>query len=232
MRQQGILKPGTRDKKVRRLSKIIQAGIKEEPPEAFSIIFLKCTNSTTPSEVGESIKALFDLYENLRKGLINDLADWNDLQSNTLSFIIGYGKKIFELPGLKFGYPQEFNLLPDFNKPRAKRRTAIWDGSGINYSNVKENRADSDIVFRFLSSRESDTKRTIVETWKYFYNLKMDGKHVPLEISGYYNGFLRQDKRNMLDFLDGISNLTSEERENLVFRESSKYPMASRRGGR
>ena len=38
-----------------------------------------------------------------------------------------------------------------------------------------------------------------------------------MKLSGYYNGFQRTDERNMLDFLDGISNLDPTEREGIIF---------------
>jgi deferrochelatase/peroxidase EfeB len=233
MRQEGILHPRAKAQKLRYLSphETRLGIIQEVVPDSFSIIFLRASKSASSDQVGKTLKALWEMYMNIRDGQTYDLGDWSGPKSETLLVNIAYGKRFFRLPGMDENNraPWEFIELPDFNRPRRNKRTPIWKGSGIFYSDVGDNRADADIIFRFLSDKESDTKRTVIETWKYLYDLERSGEPVSLNISGYYTGFLRPDRRNMLDFLDGISNLSHDEREDSVFR-NYRDPRFKKRG--
>jgi deferrochelatase/peroxidase EfeB len=88
----------------------------------------------------------------------------------------------------------------------------------MNYSKrVFDNHLLSDhVIFQFIADNSFYTTRAMVEVWKEIHGLEKSTGEPPLRITGVYTGFQRADQRNWQGFHDGISNLRSRERPDVI----------------
>ena len=192
---------------------------RDDPSESYSVIFLNIAQNTQDiSEVRNQLYALWQIYEDLKIGKGRELPNPPNGPKD-FTFLIGYSRKLFQSIKQNSILPSGFRVrdrLPNFNNPGGNGPVNIWENSGFAFSEgVSTNRADADIVIQFISDKESETKRAVLETWKYLEDKSL------LNLSGYYSGFQRTDNRNMLDFLDGISNLPPGDREKSIFNDGT-----------
>lgn len=165
----------------------------------FATIFLRVITGSSAYEMGKSLEKLWKMYTSLR--------------SRQMSFLIGYGPKIFNLNGVKKAMPE--NLNRQFLLPSNINRD-ILEGCAIKYSSeVQHNQGlTEDIVIQIISNTQLATYNAIAETSKHLNN----NKEKTLEFTRFYTGFERDDGRSWLGFHDEISNLSSErEREKTIF---------------
>ena len=164
----------------------------------FAAIFLRVITGSSAYEMGKSLEKLWKMYTSLR--------------SRQMSFLIGYGPKIFNLNGVKKAMPE--NLNRQFLLPSNINRD-ILEGCAIKYSSeVQHNQGlTEDIVIQIISNTQLATYNAIAETSKHLNN----NKEKTLEFTRFYTGFERDDGRSWLGFHDEISNLSSErEREKMI----------------
>jgi deferrochelatase/peroxidase EfeB len=78
---------------------------------------------------------------------------------------------------------------------------------------MRENRATEEVVVQFTANSRLAVERGVVETWKLLHG-KTDPQTgaAPLGITTFYLGEQREDQRSWIDFHDGLSNLSSDER--------------------
>ncbi len=207
---------------------------RDDPGQSYSVIFLNVTGDReNASEIGNQIRCLYDILQRFRNGQIRDLPKFNGEQVKRLTFLIGYGRNLLSSMKKEGFIPLRFSRenLPDFNRPSNNKTINIWNNAGFDYSSyIDTNKADADLAIQFISDSESDTKRAVLETLKFLHdnedNNQKKQAYPLLELSGYYSGFQRTDNRNMLDFLDGISNLASlniHEREKVIYDDGSTH---------
>jgi deferrochelatase/peroxidase EfeB len=165
------------------------------------------------------MSVLWKHIEHLKKGIIFDLnIDVKHRKNGNLTVLVGYGGNLFETPGLQKEKPTSFAEF-NFRPPKSGGGGNIIDGSGMTYSSkVFDNHLLSDhILFQFIADSDFYTNRAAVEIWKVLHRLeKSTGKKL-LRITGLYTGFQRPDRRNWLGFHDGVSNLTSRERPQVIY---------------
>ena len=128
---------------------------KDDPGQSLSMIFLNVTQAfTNVSEVGNQINELWKIYGDLRNGQLNDEMISGQPTSETFTFLIGYGRSMFNSIKKESLVPNMFRVtddLPDFNEPKINLSTRIWDGSGLFYPDgVNTNRANAAIVYSNL----------------------------------------------------------------------------------
>ncbi|ARV43893.1 Dyp-type peroxidase [Bacillus inaquosorum] len=199
----------------------LQEGIYHEPKtrpgKFFSILFLRVGSGLSASEVGEAFKSIWEMYQGLKKGEIRDLLG-QKVPSGDLTVQIGYGPNIFVLPGVKRPLPANLKERFRFLSPLPTGGGLLLKGSGLQYANdVRFNPATEEIMIQFIAETQLAVNRAVIETWKILDDMsKVDSKLPPLAITSFYNGFQREDKRSWLDFHDGISNLKSEERAEVI----------------
>jgi Dyp-type peroxidase family len=165
----------------------------------FAAIFLRVITGSSAYEMGKSLEKLWKMYTSLRP--------------RQMSFLIGYGPKIFNLNGMKKAMPE--NLNRQFLLPSNINRD-ILEGCAIKYSSEAQHNLGltEDIVIQIISNTQLATYNAIAETSKHLNN----NKEKTLELTRFYTGFERDDGRSWLGFHDEISNLSSEkERKKTIF---------------
>jgi deferrochelatase/peroxidase EfeB len=182
----------------------------ETPPPHFAIAFLKSKPGATALQIDQVLSQLFLVYRELKQGRVPDLPG-QSVMSGNLSVLLGFGARLFSVPGLSKRLPEPLEKRYRFQNPSSGN--AILLGAGLHYSpSVSENPADADIVLQFHADTALAVHRGVVETWKVLHDLEKNNGLAPLYIVGSYAGFGRDDRRSWIDFHDGISNIKSEDR--------------------
>jgi deferrochelatase/peroxidase EfeB len=181
----------------------------------FAILFLKIKKKSNIAHIIQSLEKLWKMYENLTKGIIEDLPHQR-VPHGSLSVTLGYGQNIFKLNDITKSIPRDFNNS-QFLSPK-KNGGYILEGSHLSYSkDIHENVGlNEDIVIQFIASSQLAVNRAIVETWK---NLRYNSLSKPssLIFSKFFTGFQRDDGRSWLGFHDGVSNMRpGKERRNVI----------------
>jgi deferrochelatase/peroxidase EfeB len=184
---------------------------KLSPNSSFALLFLRTSSKANACNIGRCLKKLWNMYRDLEKGIIMDAPNCR-VPSGSLSILIAYGPKVFELPAVKKQIPLDMKykqFLPAHsNKP-------ILKGSGIKYSrSTCNNLAINDhVAIQLVSKSQLATNRAVVETWRHLHTELKEGQQC-LHMTSFYTGFRRDDGRSWLGFHDEISNMeTPEERE-------------------
>jgi deferrochelatase/peroxidase EfeB len=184
------------------------------------LVFLRMLNNSTASEMGNVLLQLWGMLKDLEKGKVKDLEGVHDrhLYPGNLSILIGYGAEIFSLKQLRRKKPHAFSNQVSFKDPNLEGGGPIISGSDISYSNdIRSNHATSDaIVLQFIGNNEFVTSRAAIETSKLLSSLRNSEGYEFLYVSKIYTGFQRQDKRSWLGFHDGVSNLPSNIRLQII----------------
>ena len=183
--------------------------------KTFSILFFKIRKKSTIDQVVESLEKLWIMYQNLKKGIIEDLPHQR-VPPGSISVTLGYGENIFKLNGIKKSIPRDFDNS-QFCSPKKRGGGYILEGSHLSYSkDLYENVGiDEDIVVQVIANTQLAVYRAIVETWKKLRHNSLS-KH-PLIFSKFFTGFQRDDGRSWLGFHDGVSNMRpGKERRNVI----------------
>ena len=179
---------------------------------SFALVSLRASRRSNAFEIGKCLNSLWKIYKDLEKGIITDPPNCR-VNSGSLSVLIGYGPKVFELPGARKQIPLDMKYKQFHpalsNKP-------ILRGSGIEYSKrVCNNLALNDhVVVQLISESQLATNRALVETWRQL-RTELSGE---LHIASFYTGFRRDDGRSWLGFHDEISNLTTPKEREVVIK--------------
>ena len=177
------------------------------PPPNFGILFLRIVEDATAAQVGAVLTQVWQIYHGLKQGQIPGLTDI-PMPPGNLNVSIGYGMKAFSLSGAQKPRPQalgdEFQFLPA--GPSGGNPLLI--GSGLSYEkDLVGNPAAEHIVIQFLGDTPLSVNRPMVETWKVLQTTTnpLVGTSL-LQITAFYSGFHREDRRSWIDFHDGTSN--------------------------
>src|SRR5215204_6911874 len=76
--------------------------------KTFTILFFKIRKKSTIDQVVESLEKLWITYQNLKKGIIEDLPHQR-VPPGSLSVTLGYGQNIFKLNDITKSIPRDFN---------------------------------------------------------------------------------------------------------------------------
>jgi len=205
------------------MSPILQEGIyyRSNPPigNSFCILSLRSDNSSQIGEIGTAIALVWKHLEHLKKGKTVDLEiDRKHRKIGNLTILVAYGSSLFEIVGSQKKRPESFSETWNFKAPEFSGGGHILEGSEICYSmSLSKNHLLNDhIIFQFIADSDFYTNRAVVEVWKVIHRLEKNRGAAPLRITGLYTGFQRADHRNWLGFHDGVSNLRSYERPNVI----------------
>ena len=190
--------------------------------KSFCIVSLRAENPSKISEIGYTIGTIWNRLKKLKEGITADLdIDIKHRKVGNLTTLIAYGSRLFDLSGSKKERPTSFTEMWNFKDPDPTGGGDLLEGTGLCYSKkVLDNHLLRDhVLFQFIAENEFYTNRAAVEVWKEIYR---QGKGNPsqLRISGLYQGFQREDKRNWLGFHDGVSNLKMHERPYVILINS------------
>jgi deferrochelatase/peroxidase EfeB len=91
-------------------------------------------------------------------------------------------------------------------------------GSGLRYgADVRANMATEAFCVQAIAETKLATDRVVVETWKALADhVNPELGAAPLQLTTFYLGFQRNDHRSWIDFHDGLSNLRSADREDVI----------------
>lgn len=207
----------------------LQEGIyhRSKPPigNSFCILSLRTESVSQIDEIGYAIALIWKHLQELKKGNTVDLKiDKRHRKIGNLTVLVAYGSGIFGIAGSKKRKPASFSDTWNFKAPEPGGGGHILEGSGISYSrNIFDNHLlTDDVIFQFIADSEFFTNRAAVDVWKVIHKLEKNRGTAPLHITGFYAGFQRADHRNWLGFHDGVSNIRSHERPQVI-SINSKY---------
>lgn len=184
---------------------------KDPRNDTFAILFLRAKKRATGSDLEHTIEELWQMLKVIKNGTISDLPG-SRVPSGGLSVLIGYGPKLFMLPGISKNIPIDFRntqFLP------AHGGRPILNGSGLKYSkyNPENLGLAQHVVIQFISNTQLATYRALMETWKH-----LNAGKKCLSLTRFYTGFQRDDGRSWIGFHDEISNMRpGHERKNAIF---------------
>jgi Dyp-type peroxidase family len=207
----------------------LQEGIyyRSKPPigNSFCVVSLKSENNSQIDYIGNAVARIWSRLIKLKNGIVRDLNISPRLRKKgNLTVLVGYGAKLFEIPGSKKVKPTTFSENWNFKSPSPNGGGSIIEGSELKYSaKIIDNHLLFDhIIFQFIADTAFYTTRAAVEVWKELHEIEKETGHSPLRITGLYTGFQRADQRNWQGFHDGVSNLKSRERP-FVISIDSRY---------
>ena len=158
------------------------------------------------------------MLKNLEKGIVNYLSEVNKrhLHPGNLTTLIGYGPALFLIDGVKKQKPLELNevvfKLPNLN---GGGFYCLREFPALVYSKdvVTDDTQSEQIGLQFIGDDEFITgKQPYFEHEKLLSRLQNSKGNDSLYIKSVFTGFQRDDGRNWFGFHDGVSNLPSKDR--------------------
>lgn len=163
------------------------------------LLCLNVASGTTPDRLLEGFENLAERIRVLKKGLPEQEQEPWLITGNSykLTATWAFGNSLFDKPGfgLENFKPAKLRPMPDFDM---EDRDEDFDRS----------LGAADLLLQFSSSHFFPLFRAVNSITK-------PGR-LPFVLAGYHRGFQRADERGMLRFFDGTSNLSLEERKQLV----------------
>jgi deferrochelatase/peroxidase EfeB len=189
----------------------------QRPGSSYCVLFLDVQGNMDARAIGTELSGLWEAYDDLK----NDIAKRNLYVDNSehfidLSVLIGYGSRAFSIPDILKQKPRDFDEKYNFCK--VTRGNAIVENTSLLYNDgLTENAiALSCILVQFISNDESITKIAWTKTAEFLKNYVNENENAGLYIRKFYTGYNRPDSRSWLGFYDGISNISSSQRESII----------------
>jgi deferrochelatase/peroxidase EfeB len=218
---------------------MLQEGIyyepKTSPPHYFGIMFLRVSEGENAVSIGNTLARLWKLYQELKQGRVPDLPGIT-VPSENLNVLIGYGAKAFRLSDAKRKLPRDLGPKFQFRSVAPGGGNRLLVGGGLSYEQgLTKNHATEEIVVQFLGNTPLAVNRPMVETWKFLRSTINPLTDSPLlQMTAFFTGFHREDRRSWIDFHDGLSNpLKGEQRLQVITIKESNTSQADAwtRGG-
>lgn len=196
---------------------VLQEGIYhapgDRPGRAFLILFLRAAPGLTAAEAGAALGSLWRLWRELAAGNVPDLPG-HPVSPDGLTVLVGYGPNAFTLPGARRAAPDALVRHGAFRSPLPAGGGPVVIGSGLSYApDVRLNPSTEDVAVQLIADTQLAVNRVVVETWKALHDLADPASgQAALSLTGFFQGFQRDDGRSWVDFHDGVSNLRSDQR--------------------
>lgn len=191
----------------------------ERPARFFGLLLLRAAEDCDARQAGERLADLWELYQGLKDGRVPDLEPTTvPHDDDHLSVLVGFGPKAFALAGASHARPGALDDDNLFDGPRGGGGGPVLAGAGLEYApEVHANPASEEFCVQLIADTKLAVDRAIVETWKRLADAAdpQTGSS-GLELTSFYLGFGRSDRRSWIDFHDGLSNIRSEEREGAI----------------
>ena len=130
-----------------------------------------------------------------------------------MTVLLGFGRNAFELEGTALARPRGLADEYLFRSADPGGGGPLLRGSGLSYApDVRANMATEAFCVQVIAESKLAVDRAVVETWKAL----ADAAEPALELTTFYLGNQRDDRRSWIDFHDGLSNLRSEDRESVI----------------
>lgn len=197
----------------------------DSPGRAFIILFLRAAPGLTAAEAGETLEQLWRLWRGLAAGNVPDLPG-HPVQSDRLTVLVGYGRNAFDLPGARKAAPDALVRHGAFRSPLPTGGGPVVIGSGLSYApDIRLNVSTEEVAVQLIADTQITVNRAVVETWKALHDLADPERgQAALSLTGFFQGFQRDDGRSWIDFHDGVSNLRSDQRLDAIAIKPSAVP--------
>ncbi|KQZ57371.1 Dyp-type peroxidase domain-containing protein [Ensifer sp. Root558] len=190
----------------------------QTPPRCHATAILRADQNATAAGIDKALLALAALWNQLRVGTLPTL-DGAAVPASSFEWLLGYGRKAFEIAGSKHPVPRKLRAPNTFNSVDPQGGGLAIDGSGLKFdSGIAQNQATEQFCVQFTGDTPLSVTRAVVETSLLLESMRdaASGK-APLLVSASFTGFNREDRRSWLDFHDGLSNLRSgDERRSVI----------------
>jgi Dyp-type peroxidase family len=200
----------------------LQEGIyyahRDHPGNSFVILFVRARHPVYILKLRRTLSDLWKMYGKLKKGLVEDMKiEGKDRYRRTLTVLFGYGPKFFEIDGVARARPKDLSREWLFLNPGIGGAPVLPD-TGLRYATSITNNeaADDHLAIQLIGDTQLATYRAAVETWKFFRKTEFDESLAPMIMRHFYTGFNRPDGRSWLGFHDGVSNVRSYERLDII----------------
>ena len=196
----------------------LQAGIYHAPGRRpgrfFALLFLRAAPQADAPAVAATLAELWAMYEGLRAGRLRDLAGVAlPAEDDRAEFLLGFGRNAFGLSGVARPRPRGLGDEYLFRSAEASGGGPLLRGSGLRYApDVRANMATEHVCVQVVAETKLAVDRAVVETWKALADMAAPA----LDVTTFYLGFQRNDRRSWIDFHDGLSNLRSEDRAAVI----------------
>ncbi len=202
----------------------------QRAPASFGLLFFVIKEGASTKEVGSAIHDLWTKLEEFQSQVNLGIPERN-IPSPELALLIGYGKAIFALNGVKKAEPDGLAPKNQFRTLEPRVGNTILRGAGLGYEKTAaRNPADCGVVVQFTAKTQTAVERGIVEAWRIC--TREESVLKALNINGSYMGFQPKDGRSWIGFHDGISNLRhGEQRRQTIEVKQTRPQDAWTKGG-
>ncbi len=184
------------------------------PGRHFALMFLRVAPEMSASGAAAALGDVWGMLQGLKAGLVRDLDGvMVPVQDDAMTVLLGFGRNAFELEGIALERPRGLADEYLFRSAAAGGGGPLLRGSGLSYApDVRANMATEAFCVQVIAESKLAVDRAVVETWKAL----ADAETPALELTTFYLGNQRNDRRSWIDFHDGLSNLRSEDRESVI----------------
>ncbi|MDX6677862.1 MAG: deferrochelatase/peroxidase EfeB [Solirubrobacteraceae bacterium] len=184
------------------------------PGRHFALLFLRVVAPADAAAVAAALGDLWAMLQDLKAGRMRDLEGVAlPADEDAMTVLLGFGRNAFELDGVAGERPRGLADEYLFRSADPAGGGPLLRGSGLRYAaDVRANMATEAFCVQVIAESKVAVDRAVVETWK---ALTDHGPRV-LELTTFYLGNQRNDRRSWIDFHDGLSNLRSEDRESVI----------------
>jgi deferrochelatase/peroxidase EfeB len=192
----------------------------ESPPGFFAFVLLGAGNGANAASAGALLGKLWGMYGDLKAGKLRDLPGIR-VPAGALKVLLGFGRRAFTgLEGVEAGIAPLLEAF-HFDPPDQAIDGAIAGANplgglpcGIKYvDGALPGPANAHFALQFTAKTPLAVERAVVETWKL---IRDEGDGAALELLAAFTGTQRDDGRSWIDFYDGLSNMSSDEREKAI----------------
>jgi Dyp-type peroxidase family len=183
------------------------------PGKYFGIIFLRTVPGSSAAEVANSLSTLWKVLSDLKLHPSDSYSRYNTRSYiQDTSSLLAFGRKLFDLPGIRRPAPKGFISGASFQSPNKIGGGQIFKDSGIFYDErvVTNDLEDDEVAIQFVGDDDTQISTAIVETYKIL-------AEESLTPTKFYTGFRKPDQRNWLGFHDGLSNVPTKYRKQVIF---------------
>jgi Dyp-type peroxidase family len=175
------------------------------PPNAFLFLTLEFEPGGGAVAARDALERTWEVLTDLRAGVVRDLKATQEgeadqlIEPETFDFLLGYGPSFFD----------HARALTETERPARLTRLARHREPFANlpWHSEASRGGEGDLCLQLTGRDAHATSRAAVEVWK-----AIGDDHLPLAISGSFDGFARDDGRSWIGFHDGVSNIRPSQR--------------------
>jgi deferrochelatase/peroxidase EfeB len=187
----------------------------ERPGPCYRLLLLNVRPGATPADAGRAIDAVWDMLQDLRRGLVRDLRPMRpsdpevNVPDGRLTCLLGFGARLFDpdlhVPRLVNPDVRPWELVA-LRRPGSPFPSLPWATEG------EQKPGEADLAIQCIAETELAVNLAVVEVWKLIVD-----QDLPLEVATFHDGFGRADGRSWIDFHDGVNNMEAgEERRSAI----------------